>query len=293
MQKIEVEITLKGGQSYSGILDSDSTLLHDLYVGLASGISAGPDAPGILMQFPIEDGRAACSFMSTNLVSVLTRPAVLIQQQTEVQSQTSAVVPSHIRIDDFLTPAENRLILKYALDNGENYEGSTVVKEGQKSESEDHRKSKVLFSIKDSNWKELFFERLKLHLPHICATLGIDGTQINDSEIQLTASNDGDFFHVHADADQGNPDLAGRAVTFVYYFHKTPKPFSGGDLLIYETSPGHSSLGGNKVTTIEPVNNSMVIFASHLWHEVDLVRCLSGEFVDSRFTINGWLRRGE
>ena len=113
MQKIEVEITLNGGQKYSGVLDSDSALLQDLYVGLASGAGAGPDAPDMLMQFPIEEGRAACSFMSSNLVSVMTRPAVLIQSQPQVhyrlqqgagdrlRSQARLVAPSHIRIDEF------------------------------------------------------------------------------------------------------------------------------------------------------------------------------------------------
>ena len=43
--------------------------------------------------------------------------------------------------------------------------------------------------------------------------------------------------------------------------------------------------------TVEPTDNSIVFFASEEMHEVRPVVCESRAFMDSRFTINGWIAR--
>ena len=163
---------------------------------------------------------------------------------------------------------------------------------------EGHRKSRVLFAIKDSKWRDIFLRRLGLHLPHILSTLNVSDFSIGESEIQLTASNDGDFFKPHADASRERAATdkeaatASREITYVYYLHRMPRPFAGGSLLIYEGGPGQPAYESGKVaSTIAPHNNCLIAFGSNRWHEVDMVRCPSGEFADSRFTVNGWLRR--
>ncbi|MBE9012911.1 2OG-Fe(II) oxygenase, partial [Pseudanabaenaceae cyanobacterium LEGE 13415] len=42
---------------------------------------------------------------------------------------------------------------------------------------------------------------------------------------------------------------------------------------------------------IQPINNSIIFFPSHFLHEVLPVSCPSRQFADSRFTLNGWIRR--
>lgn len=282
MRNIEIEVTLTGGQTHSAVLPSNSPLLSDLYVGLANS-QPGAQQSGMLIQLPVEDGKAAISFMSTSVVSVRSRPAVLIQANQYAAPQSLAS-SSYVRIDDFLTPAENEQLLEYALQNQKHYQASKTI-DGPKPDSDaSPRKSQVLFAIKDSKWKKIFIDRLKLHLPHVTASLRLPGFHFQSAEIQLTASNDGDFFKRHADADHNDDRVAPRLLTFVYYFHRLPKPFSGGDLLLYGPD------AGGQVTAVTPRNNCLVSFASNCWHEVDIVRCPSGTFGDSRFTINGWLR---
>lgn len=292
MREIEVEVTLKGGQSQSCVLPSNSELLHDLFVLLAGAPLADGQHKGTIMQLPLDDGHAAWTFMSDSLVSVTTRPPVLIQpRQTAEQVGAhwpTAIGPAHVRIDDFLTPAENADLLNYALANEQHFEGSTIIADAKKTTDDSTRKSRVLFAIGDSKWRSVFINRIKLHLPHILPVLGLDDFKIDDEEIQLTASNDGDFFKQHSDSISSEAAVASRTVTFVYYFHKLPKPYAGGDLLLYQ---GHEH--GGCVTAIAPQNNCLVAFASHQLHEVDMVRCPSRKFSDSRFTINGWLRRGK
>jgi SM-20-related protein len=283
MRNVEIEVTLNGGETHKSVLPSNSPLLVDLHVGLANSQSGNAQQPGVLIQLPIDGGQAAVSFMSTSVVSITSRPAVLIQATQNVAWATAAT-PPYVRIDDFLTPAENEQLLQYAIENQEHFEVSKVIDDPDRDADDSPRKSQVLFAIKESKWKKIFIERLKQHLPHLKASLGVPGFRFQGTEIQLTASNDGDFFKRHADADHNIDTVALRVVTFVYYLHRMPKPFSGGDLLLYGDG------AGGQVTAISPQNNCLVSFASNCWHEVDFVRCPSRAFADSRFTINGWLR---
>ncbi len=288
MRNVEIEVTLTGGRTHACVLPSNSPLLRDLYVGLAKNSSGEGRQEDVLIQLPIDEGRAAVSFMSTSILSIVSRPAVLIESQAQASARAIAsavATPPYVRIDDFLTPAENKQLLQYALEGEEQFEGSKVFHNREGRIHKDYRKSRVLFAIKETRWKKIVIERLKLHLPHITASLGMPGFRFLGSEIQLTASNDGDFFKLHADSDQHNDKVAPRVLTFVYYLNRTPKPYAGGNLLLY----GDAS--GKQVTVISPQNNCLVSFASSSLHEVDMVRCPSRAFADSRFTINGWLRR--
>lgn len=289
MRNVEIEVTLTEGGTHASILPSNSPLLAALYMGLACNQRGHSEGAGELIQLPIDGGRAAISFMSTSIVSVMSRPAVLIRsQQPQAASQravtASSRMPRYVCIDDFLTPAESEQVLQYALENEEHFEGSSVLPSLGHDPNKSYRKSRVLFAIKDTRWKQVFIERFRLHLPHITATLGTPKLEYEASEIQLTASSDGDFFSRHADADQNRKEIAPRVVTFVYYLHRLPRPYSGGDLLLYGDE------FGGPVITVPPRNNCLVSFASSTLHEVDLVRCPSRAFEDSRFTVNGWLR---
>jgi len=294
MRNVEIEVTLKGGQRHSCIVASDSPLLQDLYVGLAASALSSGQAPATLIQLPIEDGRAAFSFMSTSIQSLTTRPAVLIQSpdvKADLCSSQAMPATPYVRIEDFFTPGENEELLRYAIENEERYEGSSVISGKGATKDDKVRKSRVLFAIRDSRWKQVFVERLKLHLPHVLATLGVLRCDFEDTEFQLTASNDGDFFRRHADADQNNESISPRTVTFVYYLNRTPKPFRGGDLLFYPNNVGTIADKGSGIITVSPQNNCLILFSSNQWHEVDMVSCPTGAFADSRFTVNGWLRR--
>ncbi|MCC0014897.1 MAG: 2OG-Fe(II) oxygenase [Rhodobiaceae bacterium] len=292
---VEVEITLTGGRSFQGALPCDSPILASLFTSLAASHDPDPNAPVTLLQFPLEGGNAACSFMSTSLVSVVTRPPVLINPQQPATHalpvETPASFASHVVIEDFLTPDENRQVLEYALENEAHFEGSGVLTHEGQSKDETSRRSRVLFAIHGSKWNDVFLQRLKLHLSHIAPALGLDAMRLVPKEIQLTASNDGDFFKAHVDSGNVNDDVVKRVLTFVYYLHKTPRPFSGGDLLVYtgypNTDPSQQSMA---TIAVPPRNNTLVAFVSNTTHEVDVVRCPSGEFGDSRFTVNGWMQ---
>jgi len=76
-----------------------------------------------------------------------------------------------------------------------------------------------------------------------------------------------------------------RAMTGVYYFHRQPRGFSGGALRIH---PIMNQAAGERFTDIAPDNDSFVLFASWVPHEVRPIACPSQQWLDSRFSINCW-----
>jgi SM-20-related protein len=288
-RNVEVEVTLIGGLRYSSVLPSTSPILRDLYVAFGSNHVPNSRIPAFIVQFPIDGGKAACSFMSTSLLALQTRPPVLVQAQAPEQTSPSERTPNHVTIEDFLTPDENEKLLAYALENEPGFEDSGLI-----DQTEGHRKSRVFYSILRSKWRDVFLHRLKLHLPYILLALNVPQFQLGNFEMQLTASNDGDFYKPHADHSHENERTASRQITYVYYLHREPRPFAGGGLFLYGGRPEQFVYSNARtVTAIEPRNNCLILFASHRWHELDMVRCPSGKFGDSRFSINGWLHPAE
>ena len=123
-----------------------------------------------------------------------------------------------------------------------------------------------------------FSEPLLAILPDVQRRFGID---MADPEVELYvhAYNHGTWFGRHSDAHGGGNWR--RRISCVYYLHGLPRAFDGGDLVVYdERGRGHA---------VPPEHNSLVLFPSHLVHEVRPVACRSRAFADSRFAINVWI----
>jgi Rps23 Pro-64 3,4-dihydroxylase Tpa1-like proline 4-hydroxylase len=137
----------------------------------------------------------------------------------------------------------------------------------------------------------LVFPKLQALLPALWPQLGMNPVPLNRLECQVTAHGDGDFFAIHA--DNGAPGIAHRQVSYVFYFHREPKQFSGGHLRLYHTRiEGGASKCGGLAADIEPPRNSVIIFPSHIHHEVTPIHCASSTLTDQRLTVNGWLYLG-
>jgi Rps23 Pro-64 3,4-dihydroxylase Tpa1-like proline 4-hydroxylase len=81
-------------------------------------------------------------------------------------------------------------------------------------------------------------------------------------------------------------------MTFVYFFHREPRQFEGGELRLHDSRGGselHTSAGTYQ--SIVPQQNQLVFFPCSVLHEITPVECSSRAFADSRFTLNGWLHK--
>jgi SM-20-related protein len=195
--------------------------------------------------------------------------------------------PKCVVLEEFLAPAELSDLLAYTLSNQEQFIVSEVISPGVPSGSVadfEYRRSHVLMNL--GLHQERFLNRLCSTLPRLLPKLGMEPFPISRMEAQITVSKDGDFFRWHSDNGEG--EVAARQVTFVYFFHREPKGFEGGELRIQD-SCAHDQPGN--YYAIVPKQNQVVLFDSSLTHEISPVKCPSSVFADSRFTVNGWISR--
>ena len=198
------------------------------------------------------------------------------------------VSPPHFLIRDFLSPEDWGHATDYALTREADFVSATLSQpETQNQSAPDYRfrRSRILNQV-DGAAKMLLPKLLHL-TPSLLPKLGMSPA-LSKMECQITAHGDGDFFNTHT--DNGLPDIAHRRVSYVYYFHREPKQFTGGHLKIYDTLiVGTEESCGPLTADIDPPGNSLAIFPSSCHHEVTLIHCGSTALADQRLTINGWL----
>ena len=131
-----------------------------------------------------------------------------------------------------------------------------------------------------------FFSDAVLPLLHaIRNKLGVKYTKITESSIQIAATGNGQFGKIHSDSLL--PPYMSR-IAFLYYFHQTPKVFSGGDLLIYDTNINQKKFT-HQYTRIVNKDNMLIAFPGCFFHEITEVTNSSVKFEDNRFAISFWV----
>jgi Rps23 Pro-64 3,4-dihydroxylase Tpa1-like proline 4-hydroxylase len=193
-------------------------------------------------------------------------------------------------LDEFLAPQELKELTRFTLDHEADFLSSEVYSPTAQMGviNDDYRRSRVLMDLPEH--QEMILSRIKSVLPQVLERLGMEEFAIADTEVQITASNDGDFFLCHD--DNGSDGVASRHLTFVYFFHREPRPFEGGELRIHDSHLQNGLyVSDGSYQTILPQQNQIVFFPCELMHEITPVKCSSQDFADSRFTLNGWLRR--
>lgn len=199
-----------------------------------------------------------------------------------------AIATGFVVLDEFLAPAELNELTQYVLQHESEFRVSEVISPGVPGGSVDYdqRRSRVLMD--PGKHGTVLTDRLLVALPRLLDQLAVEQFAISRIEAQITASNQGDYFRWHT--DNGAEMIASRQVTFVYFFHREPKAFRGGELRIYEAAPHRGSQAAS-FDSIVPEQNQLVVFRSSLAHEITPVECPTAALADSRFTVNGWLHR--
>ncbi len=190
--------------------------------------------------------------------------------------------------DNFLSPLQQGLVSAQVLDNLGEMEEASVVQSGESQRDGASRSARVLY---DPEPVQSWFAPLVLaYLPYVLPRLGLAVFPVQQVELQLTASYHGDFYKAHHDVTLGEIDsVAGRRVSFVYYFQLGDGSFAGGALRLYDHFAGQGTDTRERFTSVLPLNNRLVIFRSEALHEVMPVEARSGRAEDGRFTLNGWV----
>jgi Rps23 Pro-64 3,4-dihydroxylase Tpa1-like proline 4-hydroxylase len=296
---VDVTLLLDGGHQYVVNLQSNAPLLKRLFAVISGQI----DTPATqLFQIPLDGGKTALSFRGDRLVGLLTHPPLIVQPapsgistQPDVTSDLRtrhrhrpnadpSILPStYLQLDQFLSPEEHQQLVDYAIHQQLAFASSST-----STGAANYRESLVLHSFPE--FADLMRDRIHQAFPDVLTKLDLTPFTITEIEAQLTAHNDQHYYKIHN--DNGSPDTATRELTYVYYFYQEPKPFTGGELRIYDSQiKNNYYVKAATFQDIEPRNNSIVFFLSRYMHEVLPISCPSQLFADSRFTINGWIRR--
>jgi Rps23 Pro-64 3,4-dihydroxylase Tpa1-like proline 4-hydroxylase len=183
-------------------------------------------------------------------------------------------------IGDFLPDDEWNSLLREVLASEARFRPS-----GTHDERTDYRHSLVLNPPLDL--VRPVVDRVRRLMPQVLPVLRVSPIVVGAVEAQITASVDGSFFGVHTDAGR---DVPKRHLTYVYYFNRAPKAFTGGELRVYDDVVRNGKLArAESFQTIDPAHNRIVLFWAKTMHEVMPVRVPSRAFADARFTVNGWI----
>lgn len=199
--------------------------------------------------------------------------------------------PPHALIRDFMTQAELSQIWDFTQTHMDAFQASGAYNSQDPRNTALTRRSRILDGPDNGTMATLIFPKLQALMPKLWPQLHMRPTPLNKLECQITSHGDGDFFGIHI--DNGAPSIAYRQVSYVFYFHREPKQFSGGLLRLYNTLiEGGTAKCGNHAADIDPPRNSVIIFPPSIYHEVTPIRCASSALADQRLTMNGWMFLG-
>ncbi len=262
---------------------------------------AGPQAKeSTLLEIVIDGGEGAVYLDSSKIVAFITYPPIMgsmtpdaelsaksPQKETLAISHTARTLAPEVEasrimhVKDFLSPDEHKELLDFVLRGEKKFANSAV-----DAKDKDYRRSLVMHQF--PRFSALILEKIKAMVPEVTEYLGMENFEPGRTECQLTASKDGHFYKTHN--DNGSASTSGRTLTYVYYFNRQPKAFTGGDLRLYDTVVRNGYyVAAESYQDIEPIDNSIIFFYPRYMHEVLPVQVASKKFEDSRFTINGWL----
>jgi len=269
---ISIRVLLTGGHVYNVDCAADDPLMMEL----SRAVSRRGAGGGTLTLDVVEDGRPRrVDIPYESVAAVETDPPTALP---EVEHEDVIETAPYVVIPDFLSAAENRQILDYAIGRETDYKVSTV-----NTGETGYRQSRVLPRVTDLpvDIKSRFSEIM----PEVLTHLSLDPLPEYFFTQAVVMHNDGGFYKVHR--DNSTATYAGRKLTGIYYAHCEPRPFGGGGLRLYDTRfVDGERWWAETFTHLPPVNNSMVFFPTHVYHEVLPVDCASGAFADSRFTVN-------
>lgn len=291
--EISVTVLLNGGHNRTLFLKPNDPLLGALLSAMRQKCQSAGQQPR-LFNMRVDEGRHSFVFASTDLVALLIDPPLVneaeirppaVPAQPRAVSDGAITKSPHALLENFIDPPLLAGLLSFVQAHEHKFTPSSV-----STNDEDYRRSLVLHDF--SQFATIFRDRVRSLTPWLASTFGLGDFPIGDIECQLTAHNDGHYFRLHNDS--GSPDTIERAISYVFYFNNEPKGFSGGEFRLYNSRVANGRYEcGDPAADIEPKNNSILFFPSYCHHEVLPVRCPSKRFVDSRFTINGWVRRAQ
>ncbi|HYH19476.1 MAG TPA: 2OG-Fe(II) oxygenase [Azospirillum sp.] len=277
-------------------------LLVQFRDGLAARLKQRPDDPELLRQVAwlcraagdLAAARDACERLLAQDPGdreVLHHATVLRgEPEPGLFDPRAAMMPPFVYRTGFLPDDAVAALWEAVVALAPHFRPSGVEWYGKRSVDTDVRQS--LTALADDRVRALVLEpaRAMIARERLAERLGVRVTPGGAVMTQVHCHREADHFKAHRDGDEEN--LQHRELTFVYYFHRTPKRFRGGDLLMYDAGLERDVLyNPMRFTRVAPAHNSILFFPSRALHEVAPVSCSSDDLLDGRLTVTGWMAR--
>ena len=218
--------------------------------------------------------------------------AILAGRPSPQPVATDVAWPSRfVRIENFLSPEVRERLWCMTTDAMSTFVASGIYRDGEGRVDPTQRVSLVLPNPVAFGALVQPYVVAAVDEFEVAAVLGIDRHELQHYELQVTYHGDGAYFKAHTDS--GSDRDRSRRISFVYYFHRSPRAFSGGGLRLFDAAVEIERFAQTAFTRLEPTDNSIVFFPSNVPHEVEQVDVEGGEMSDGRFSINGWIRAGD
>ena len=195
------------------------------------------------------------------------------------------------RIENFLTPAEHDQVLNLAIAKRSAFAPGKVGAGPTRRVQPARRVGLVAGGEACADIAGWFVRKVRKVLPGALSRLRLDPALPAHIDLQMTAFQDSGYSRPHQDPSPR--EYRSQTPLCIYYFHRQPRAFQGGDLLLYDTDVNTGYHDLSAFSRIEPIDNSFVIYPRVWFHEVTSVQCAAGGFADGRFTVNClWPRLG-
>lgn len=210
--------------------------------------------------------------------ATIDRPLAILSGERVSWSDPRGPVP-FVRIHDFLNAERLERVWRVVNDPAGGLREAQVVHDGSGQVDPATRQAKLLAGA--APLREWFLPLIETTIAgeNILPRIGLTPFAVVRRELQVSTHGAGGFFRIHRDAGPKNPL---RHVTYIYYFHREPRRFSGGDLLLFDQTEMGERSDATALTRIAPVHNSIVFFPSDRLHAVTRVAMDSDDPMDAR-----------
>lgn len=279
--RVQVIVMMTGGHQYELSLTRDEPLLKELFQALSNrGKNGGKEVFKITNE---EDD--SCLYIPRDAIAAIaTVPPISVQsmnlQPLSPQPEPSPQQPQQriesgiVQLDNFLKPAEYQQLME-----------TIFPQEGTAS-------SGIQLPTPESfaRSREVLLHRVQMMLPDVLIQLGLEGFPLTEMEAEEIPNHATEGQGISSDGN--NPETALRVLNFMYFFYQTPKPFTGGEVRVYDSQlVNHQVSAAQSYKTVEPRQNSIVFFLTSNAYEVLRVYPNSPAFRDRCFRVKGWMRR--
>lgn len=279
--RVQVIVMMTGGHQYELSLTPDEPLLKELFQALSNrGKNGGKE----VFKINNEEDDSCLYIPRDAIAAIATIPPISVQslnlQPLSPQPEPSPQQPQQliesgiVQLDNFLKPAEYQQLME------------TIFPQEGTASSGIQLPTPPSFARS----REVLLHRVQMILSDVLVQLGLEGFPLREMEAEEIPNHGTEGQGISSDGN--SPETASRVLNFIYFFYQTPKPFTGGEVRVYDSQlVNHQVSAAQSYKTVEPRQNSIVFFLTSNAYEVLRVYPNSPAFRDRCFRVKGWMRR--